>query len=245
MFILRKVFLLYIGLTSFFYAHSMEDSELSEMNPIVEDAKELVAQNQIVPKVIAIAGCTGVGKSYYAAQLADLLKKEGVGVAVLRLDDFMFPDHVDPHNFHPALKHALVHSVMKKIKDGEKCIRKPGWNNDVTPPSKTEEVLSLKGVQLILFEGEYILCDNEDYNFKQYSEFGIFIDADDEDIVEWDWKRARHIPKETKEDDFKAQGKRGLQKYRKDVSSSPSSARYLLLKDKNHQYTLQKQNIVT
>ncbi len=242
MFIFRKIFLPYIVFTSFFYIHSMEVCEHPEMNPIVKDAKKVVAQNkdQMVPRLIAIAGCTGVGKSYCAAQLAGLLKKKGLGVAVLRLDDFMFPDHFDPDNFHPRLKHALVHSVMKKIKNGEKSIKKPGWNNEVTPPYKTEEVLSLEGIQLILFEGEYTLCDNEDYNFKQYSEFCIFIDADDEDIVDWDWQRGRYITKETKEDDFKAQGKLGLKKYRKDVSFSPSSAKYLLLKDKNHQYTLRK-----
>lgn len=231
-------------LLPFFYAHSMEnlaEHNAKELKQIVEHAK-LIAQEKDgeVPQFIAIAGCSSVGKSYFAQELAKLIDKEGIKVAILKFDDFLNPDHFDPDHFHPRLEHLLAHSVIQKIKRGEKLVRKPAWNpKELRPPSKIEENFSVEGIDIILFEGEFSLCDDEPYDFRKYSKFGIFIDAEDESIMEWKWQRARDVHEKTKAE-FVQKNIPYLQRYREFVHSSQNKALYLLLKDIMHHYTLRK-----
>lgn len=212
------------------------------LKSIVEHAKLLVKENDAkCPAFIAIAGCSAVGKSYFAQELGELLNKEGVKTATLRLDDFLNPDYFDAEHFHPRLEYYLAHAVIQKIKNGEKLIRKPAWEKRKAPQRKIEEDFVVEGVSIILFEGEFTLCADAPYDFSKYSKFGIFIDAQDQDIIEWNWKRNRNISEKTMEE-FAAKTKPCLESYRTYVQSSKDSALYRVLKDKSHHYTLQKCN---
>jgi uridine kinase len=213
---------------------------MEELAPIIEHAKLITEQKKTdIPNFIGITGCTGVGKSYFSQKLVDILQNEGVNVALLKFDDFLNPDHFDPHNFHPRFEHMIAHSVIKKILSGEKSIKKPAWNpKPLRSPSKIEEEFSLEGIDLIVSEGEFVLCADEPYDFAQYSKFGIFIDAQDDDILQWNWSRGREMPEKTK-DEFVVNNKPHLAKYRKYVEAARRSAAYLLLKDGDHSYKLQ------
>ncbi len=212
-----------------------------KLEPIIKHAKLMAKKkDKEIPLFIAIAGCSGVGKSYFVQELAGILEQESIRVAILKFDDFLNPDHFDSNHFHPRLEHKKAHSVIQKILYGEKSVRKPVWNlKELSPPSKIEENFSVEGIDLVLFEGEFTLCDDEAYNFRRYSEFGIFIDAEDDDVLQWNWTRAREVPEKTQEE-FVANNKPYLQRYREYVRSSRDSALYLLLKDANHRYMLQK-----
>lgn len=210
-----------------------------ELKPIIEHAK-LIAKEKAskTPRFIAIAGCSSVGKSYLAQELGKLLEQEGIKVAILKFDDFLNPDLFDPNHFHPHLDYKAAHEAIQKIISGAKSIKKPAWNpRNLRPPAKTEEDFSVENVDIILFEGEFALCNDEPYDFRRYAEFGIFIDAEDNDILQWDWIRDR-TKSETSQEEFITNGKLRLQKYRKYVRSSRDTALYLLLKDGNFRYRL-------
>lgn len=229
---------------SFSYARSMEmlvEHNAQELKPIVDHAKLIVRQKASeVPPFIAITGCSAVGKSFLARELAELLKREGIRPAILKGDDFFNPDHFDPDHFHPRLEHLLMHSVIQSIKRGDKVVKKPMWNpEELRPPSKVEEHFSVDGVDIVLFEGEFGLCSDAPYDFSKYSQFGVFIDAKDEDLLEWKWQRKRSIEEKTKEE-FVQNNISYLQSYRAYVQSARNTTLYLLLKDAEHRYTLQK-----
>lgn len=220
---------------------TVEDYNTQQLKPIVEHAK-LVAKekNDGVPHFIAIAGCSAVGKSYFTEKLAELLKAEGIKVAILKCDDFLNPDHFDEHHFHPRFEHAVAHSVIQQIKDGAQVVRKPTWNpKELRPPSKIEEQFSVAGVDLILFEGEFTLCNDQGYDFKQYCNFSIFIDAEDKDLIEWNWNRKRSIQEKTKEE-FIANTQAALSKFRSFTHAYTTVASYLILKDVDHRYMIRK-----
>ncbi len=219
----------------------IKQQNADELKPVIEHAKLLVKEKGKggVPNMIAIAGCSAVGKSFFAEELAELLEREGIKVAILRGDDFHNPEQFDLEHFHRRFEFTRVHATLQKILDGEKSVRKPVWNPGPRPPLKIEVDFSVQGIDLILFEGEFTLSDDEPYDFRRYSQFGIFVDADDDDILGWDWIRARHVDEKTKEEMI-ANRRPGLEGYRAYVCSSRDSAAYLLLKDRDHRYTLHK-----
>ena len=158
----------------------------------------------------------------------------------MRFDDFLNPDHFDPNQFHPRLEYQLAHAVIQQLKCGEQIVKKPAWNpKRARPPIKVEEQFSVEGIDIVLFEGEFSLCKDKPYDFSKYSQFGIFIDAQDEDILEWDWQRARPELHSQIKSEFVQKQQEYLQRYRSYVHSSSNDALYLLLKDAMHHYTLQ------
>ena len=209
--------------------------------PIIEHAKLLIKEKGIggVPQILAIAGCSAVGKTFLAEELIELLKREGLQVVLLRADDFINPDHCDRERFHPRFEYKKVHTTLQQILAGEKTVRKPIWNPEQKPPFKIEDDFSLEGIDLVVFEGEFVLCDDEPYDFRRYSQFGIFVDADGDNIFGWDWIRPRRRVEKTKEE-MMVNRKPYQEKYRAYARSSRDSAAYLLLKDRDHRYTLQK-----
>lgn len=219
--------------------HNVDSYNAEMLNPLIAHLK-LIAQEkkEEVPPFIAIAGCSAVGKSYLSLRLAGLLKKVGVETCILKGDDFLDPDWNDPQHFHPRLQHAVMHSIIQKIQTGQSTVRKPAWNQKGLP-SKIEEDFTVQGMDLVLYEGEFTLCNQIPYDFSKYSALGIFIDAQDDNIIDWNWSRGRDIEGTTKEE-FAAMVKPALQKYRAFVQSCPARATYLITKETDHRYAVAK-----
>ena len=230
---------------SFSGAYSMENNAAHNeyiLKPIVEHAKLIVQEKESKElPFIAIAGCSAVGKSYLTTELVKLLTQEGIKVAILKMDDFINPDHFDPNHFHPWLEHTLAHEVIQKIKKGEKSVKMPAWNpKHLRPPAKIEKDFSVEGVDLIVFEGEFTLCVDAPYDFSKYSTMSVFIDAKDEDILEWGWQRKERTIVEKTKEEFVKNNKPSLQKYRAHFFVQ-RAATYVVLKDLRHHYSLQVQ----
>lgn len=229
---------------SFSFIHPMENADHNKqmLQPIVEHIKLIVHEkNDVGPNFVAIAGASAIGKSYFTKELAELLAQEGVKIHILKLDDFLNPDHFDSDHFHPHLEHNVAHSVIQKIKRGDKSVRKPAWNpKPFRPPSKIEEDFCVEDIDLILFEGEFTACSDIPYDFSKYAKFSIFIDAEDDDILTWNWNRKERTIAEKTKDEFVKNNKPCLQKYRAYVQSSKNAAAYVVLKDVSHRYALQK-----
>lgn len=226
-------------LTSFYlYPMNISHNEKS-IQPIIEQIKRATQAPKKVPPFVAIAGGSAVGKSYFADILKKLLKKDEINAKILKGDDFLNPDHFDSEHFHPRLEYKLMHLFIQQIKEGKQLVRKPAWDLELMPPAKIEEEFSIKDVDIVLFEGEFTLCDDEPYDFSKYSEFGIFLDANDEDIVEWNWQRKRDVEEGETREAFVAKIKPGLKKYRSYIQSSMHKIpRFLVLQDRHHQYKI-------
>lgn len=77
------------------------------------------------------------------------------------------------------------------------------------------------------------------YDFRKYLEFGVFIDASDEDIINWDWQRDRDdLQKTTNKEDFVKEKMKHLARYRDYLNDTPNLANYLIKKNKDHQFEL-------
>jgi len=233
------------GLFTCFCASSIYAMEQSKkdnvqiLRTLVEDAKRIFVQKKSFPMLIGIAGCSAVGKSFFAEEFAELLRQKKLRTAILHCDDFLDPDYYDKDNFHPYFQHERAHAFLQRILSGELLVEKPRWNPlDQRPPAKVMEYFSLIGVQSVLFEGEFATSDVEPYNFRKYVDLSVFVDAKDDHILRWNWSRAREV-KEKTEAEFFANNRPYLQKYRAFVSAS-RAADYVVSKDANHRYTLKK-----
>ncbi len=211
------------------------------LQPVVKHAKSLVQKKKgNIPLVISVAGCSGVGKTHFAEELVELLKENGIKTALLHFDDFLDPDYKDPVEFHPRFRYQDAHDCMKAILKGEKAIIKPIWNKhkkSKKSPSKIKETFSIEGIDLIVAEGEFTLCSEKPYDFKKYTAFGIFVDAQDEDIIDWDWTRGRSIPEKTK-NRFTKTRRPQLRKFRQYIEPARSKANYLVIKNQDHSSVL-------
>lgn len=218
----------------------------SEIEPIIKKAKELVGEYRLSKTpgkpFISIAGCSAVGKSYFSEQLMQALKKEKIKAAILHLDDFMDPIPVENPLFHPHLDYVKARVAIKEILDGNESIIKPAW--DLTGPEffKIKEMFDLRGVDLIIFEGEYTLCDSDSYDFLKYSSLRIFMDAKNEDLIDWNWNRKRGIVQKTKEE-LAIEILKSLKKYRANIENTIKYADYFVLHNKEHVYTVVKERI--
>ncbi len=71
--------------------------------------------------IVAIAGCSAVGKSKFTARLSQILNEEGIKAVILRMDDFLQPTpcqkpkmHAFAHrNFDPYRLHEVIQKVSE------------------------------------------------------------------------------------------------------------------------------------
>lgn len=205
--------------------------------PLVEHYR---AGHTTTRPVIAIAGCSGVGKSYFANRLLADLRQMGINAKILHFDDFMDSKPVEGarEDINPYYDYRSAHDFFKKIADGEQVIEKLTWDLTGRKPVKVKEAYDLRGVELLICEGEFTLCDEKTYDFVKFSNVRIALDAKNKDIIDWDWMRARDL--ETNDfAEFTVLRTASLSKYR--TLSEPLTKQYadfLVTKEKNHRYFL-------
>jgi uridine kinase len=190
--------------------------------------------------VIAIAGCSGVGKSHFANQLLTNLQKIGINAKILRFDDFIDPEPFEgaKEDIHPHFDYRSAHTFFKKIADGEQIIEKLTWDLTGPKPVKVKENYDLRSVELLIFEGEFTLCDETTYDFVKLSNVRIAIDAEDKDIINWDWRRARDL-ETTVFAEFAESRAKSLSKYRRLLEPLIKQyADFLVTKEEDHHYIL-------
>ena len=146
-------------------------------------------------------------------------------------------------NIHPRFDHLRAHEFLNKIWDGEEIIEKPAWNQvDQTgsEPFKIKETYDLKDIELLIFEGEFTLCDEETYNFVKFSNVRVAVDAEDADLIRWDWERGRWWNRKIESyEDFAKLRMPSLSKYRTLLKPLIEKyADFTVKKDNNHLYLL-------
>lgn len=216
----------------------------SVIGPIFEQAKKLAQEHAQNPQfnrpIISIAGCVAVGKSYFARELKKLLKKEKVKATILRADDFYEPTPIKNALIHPYFNQDRLHEVLKQVIEGKEHIEKPVWDTSGKVRAKEEETACFWGIDIILFEGIYTLCDESNYDFLKYSSLKIFLDATQENINAWNWQRelSHHPDKVRTKEKFDNDVKWDIEDYHKTIAPMKKHADFILTKDANYAYTL-------
>lgn len=240
-----KSFLKIIILVSTCFAEASDNFE-KVAGPIAERIMPFVenyrAGNTKVRPVIAIAGCAGVGKSYFAEQLQDHFSKMGIPAKVLHFDDFIDPEPFEGalEKVHPRFDYLRAHAVLRKIWEGEEIIEKPAWNTREPGANsyKITEDYDVRGAELLIFEGAYILCDENTFNFVALSNVRIVLDAANNTILRWDYERGRWRNRNIKSFEDYAKNKiRVLSHFRKILD--PLTEKYadlIIKKDSKHNY---------
>jgi uridine kinase len=201
-------------------------------------AREHARNKDSLKPVIAVAGCSAVGKTYFARELQSALLKRGVKVAIIRLDDFMNPEPVaGALPFHPNFDHKKAHEIITIVRGECGTITKPTWNLSGAEPVKTVETVSFEDVDLLILEGEYALSDKTGYDLLKYSALRIFMHAQAADMAEWNWKRGHGINKTTtSREKFTQDARVGIQKYYDEMGWTQKHANFIIEQDYRHTY---------
>jgi pantothenate kinase len=128
---------------------------------------------------------------------------------------------------------------MCDIKKGMVRIIKPKF--DWKTRSVIHEEICLDKIDIILFEGTYVLTGDEAYNFDEYNDLRLFIYADDNDIVAWNWHRENacyngYIPREREK--FDKDIAWDMEDYHKNILPTMLKAHFIIEKNTDHLYSL-------
>lgn len=209
--------------------------------PIVEKAKSLACQhannkNSTIP-IIAIAGCSAVGKSTFARKLSEVLNEGEIKATIFKQDDFLQPTHVENTTLHPYFDYHRLHNVLRQVIDGQEYVEKPVWNKNGPKPVKEEIMASFCDIDLIIFEGIYTLWGADTYDFSKYSAFKIFIDAPLDVISVWNWERELQRGERARsKEKFDSDIAWDMEDYRNVILPAKKVADVVIEKDANHSY---------
>lgn len=212
------------------------------IEPILVQARHLAfehMQDRAKPiPILAIAGCSAVGKSYFAHLVFEALRDQGVNVFVLHQDDYLNLERIfGGFKIHPNLDHDSMHEFLSANRKGIKKIFKPCLVDKCYMKNK---MLNFERVDLIIFEGIYSLTGPETYDFGQYCSLGVFLDAQSSDIVKWHSLRNKKRPffKRLSRDDIAEHATCLLYEYTRFILPSKKNAQFVVYKEDLNSYRL-------
>jgi uridine kinase len=232
----------WIGLHASYYENILEEAKsyYAVVPQIIEQTKLLLEQqqkNRKRPLIIAIAGCSGVGKSWFAKYLAEGFSVAEIKAAVLRQDHFMDPTvTIADYIIHPHLDYRKIYEFFNRIMRYEQLLQKPkfDWSKKIV----IQEEFDITGADVLLFEGTYALCGSESLDFAKYGDLCLFIDAEESDIIAWNWIRensgkVKHTPREREK--FDQDIAWDMQDYRENILPSKKNADMIIRKNLSHE----------
>ncbi|MDR3551416.1 MAG: hypothetical protein P4L31_08450 [Candidatus Babeliales bacterium] len=209
-----------------------------KMEPIVSRAIDLVAaykkDHTLLMPIIAIAGAPAVGKSYFARELANLLRAQHIEVKVLAQDDFLERCKVSGYLIHPYLNYKKLHKVLKQISKGDGEVFQPIING------VKDNLVSYAGTDLVIFEGVYSLCGSESFDFFKYCSFGIFMEGNEKDVCAWHWERELLKPSNIRrsKSQFRRELKLNMIDYRSHILPCRHNGEFIVYKKEKSKYSL-------
>ena len=212
------------------------------IEPILAQARQLSGayiqdRSQAIP-VVALAGCSAVGKSYFTRLMAKALRECGFNVFVLHQDDYLNTNRTFAgFKIHPNLDHESLHYFLSQNQAGIKKITKPCI---VDKKYLKNKELDLTRVDLIIFEGIYALTGPDTYDFVQYCSMGVFLDATTSHIVKWHALRnkKRSFFQRHGDSDIKQHATCLLYEYTRFILPSKKNAQFVVYKDDLNEYRL-------
>lgn len=192
-----NVFLCFFVLFSNFLFATALQPDAESLKPIVDQIQRVATEGNVhsqaarAPRIVAIGGCPGVGKSTLAHSLQQELSRLGIASLVIGLDHYgisqearrAFVNELDPRR----IQWSLLHETLTDIKSGKVLVTKPVI--DQLTKEMGEETLDLRAVDIVLFEGAYSLGDFSPMDFMPYIDFAIYLETPLENIYNWKWER--------------------------------------------------------
>jgi pantothenate kinase len=218
------------------------------MTPIITQAKALAFAHKndpLIPMpIIAIAGSPAVGKSYFALILVELLQREGIRPTILRQDDFLEFSKVPGAIIHPYLNARKLRNFLDAMQQGEAELLKPFINRMRIPYCREERLVNYADTDIIIFEGVYSLCGPENFDFFKYCSFGIFMEADENDICTWHWERELTKPSKIRRSrgKFKRDLRENMKDYHAHILPCKENASFIVYKKEKRKYSVHTGN---
>ncbi len=228
-----KLFLLAIFSLLPFTSWSFE-ALLEPIDALLENRKGIV--------IVSIGGCPGVGKSTFSKILQCRLEEKGISTIIISLDHFglsqeerkAFTSEFDMRR----IRWGLIHEMFHSIEEGTLEIRKPIINQLTKEIS--EEIIDLRGVQCILFEGSYTLNDFLPCDYRSYADLAIYLETAVENLFSWKWEREFKKTNPRTEKTFFLHMKAVLEDFAVNVYPGKNLADFIVDIDSFHNYTIQK-----
>ncbi len=226
----------------FFRASKTEEFE--SLTPLLEYLIEVAEHHKKDPSqpvpIVAIAGCPGVGKTYFTTALARKLREHNVQCRELFLDHFIL-SHEERKKIGTVwdtrhLKVSELHAFLAEVASGKKQIEKP--TRDQRTETTDVELFDLNGTDLLLFDGHYTVCSDSPLNFFSYCIEGIFLEANESDIRKWRWERDQQREQPRTTEQFEEHMEAAIQEYHRVIKSSKNNAAFIIQKDGLHNYHL-------
>lgn len=228
------------------YSHTRAETlELAPLLNYVEDIADSHHKDKLTPvPIIAIGGCPGVGKTYFTKELFADLKERKVRCIILPLDHFNLSraerkkigTEWDTRHF----KGDELHRILSEISTGKKLIIKPTLNQ--LTDEAGSETLDLEEIDIVLFDGLYALCSLPPLNFFDYCTAGIYLEAEEADIVAWKWEREQQKTQPRTTEQFAKHIEVIIAEFYKNIAYSKNNATFLIQKDSFHKYHLYVRN---
>jgi len=174
------------------------------LSTVVEEIAELVNDKNITRPVVSIAGCSGVGKTYFSKLLLAKLQEKKYKPQILETDRFLAPapleyileqsefnNRVQPNCPSPVWQfdHRKAQEVLTSVESGENIVQVPRY--DFENKIKKNVSVDFGDTNIILLEGTYALTGPETYNLAQFGNLKIFLTAKPELLKGWYCKRKK------------------------------------------------------
>jgi uridine kinase len=205
--------------------------------PIIENIESIIKKEKKIP-IIAIGGCPGVGKSTFATILLEDLSQKNIHCLILSFDDFG-----KTLEEKKALKNELdikrirwddLYSVLEAIKVGEKKIKIP--KIDQLTQKRSERVLNLDEIDLIIFEGMYTLSNSNKIKLQSYANLKIYMETTTENICQWKWEREKKKTNPRTREQFEAHMALIFEDFIQFVYPTKQNADWIVFANDQHQF---------
>ncbi len=224
---------------------ALKATEIESLTPLLEYLIDIAEHHQKEPSqpvpIIAIGGCSGVGKTHFANALASTLQELGVKCRVLQTDHFVLSreerDKIGTPWDERHLKLAELHAFLAAVVSGKKLVEKP--TRDQMSEKVSVELFDLNGIDLLLSEGHLALCSDSPFSFFDYCIGGIFIDADESDMRKWRWERDQKRDRPRTPEQFEQLHAVFMREYHGNIKFSKKNAAFVINKDSLHNYHLE------
>jgi type I pantothenate kinase len=185
-------------------AHGIREADVVRIYaPLAERVRDAVGAAGTRVPVIAVVGSVSVGKSTTARVLAALLGAvpDGPRAAVVSADGFLFPNEelrarglFDRKGFPESYDEPALVTFLSHVHAGERGLRVPVYSHERY--DVLEETEPLDDHDVLVVEGLHLLRPS----IRDRIDFGVYLDADERDILAWFTDRMRALRDEALHD---------------------------------------------
>ena len=174
-----------------------KDDIISKYMPMVKLLASLTAEHQALqaaPYVIGVAGSVAVGKST-ASRIIKYLLEHSYTVALVPTDGFLYSnEYLKRHNleerkgFPESYDMKKLLNFLTELKQGRRNLKIPCYSHHIYDTVKNEYI-TINKADIVIIEGLNVLQSKQDElkenTVSNFIDFGIYVDADTDDIAAW------------------------------------------------------------